>query len=251
MLTWSGLVGSGAEIPPRSDQHAELLANLEPWKLCHFQTNSFIHQNVTAILAVVHATGGHVLWVNLPPAGLFSKISMRTDSVPAELQRDSKERLLPLHRYTLAAPSLKPRWFPLRISSRARSVRDPEPQGRSRQGSMPASARHLQSHGASTLGHPENLKQTETQILEEQRLSAKRFQPQQLKPRKTQFRRAGTCVSALLTTQCSNMTQSIAPDSKAPVDWSPQCGPLGLSRWYDSSKVHRKFQPRRSSNPKP
>ena len=62
--------------PPRSDQHAELLANLEPSQLLDSQTKSLIHQNVIAILTAIHASGGHVLWLS-PPSQRCDQFGLR------------------------------------------------------------------------------------------------------------------------------------------------------------------------------
>ena len=59
---WSGSIGFAAGAPPRSDPHAEILANMEPLR----QKNVWVHQNVTAILTAVHAPGSLVLLVNPP-----------------------------------------------------------------------------------------------------------------------------------------------------------------------------------------
>ena len=61
-LAWSGSIGFAAGAPPRSDPHAEILANMEPLR----QKNVWVHQNVTAILTAVHAPGSLVLLVNPP-----------------------------------------------------------------------------------------------------------------------------------------------------------------------------------------
>ena len=74
----SGSIGFAAGTPPRSDSHAEILANMEPWR----QENLFVHQNVTAILTAVLATGGNLLWINhrtaLRSLGFLCKISCPT-----------------------------------------------------------------------------------------------------------------------------------------------------------------------------
>ena len=73
LITYSGWHGQAQlaslwEHPPRNDQHAGILAHMNPLQLRDFQTNRLVHQNVSAILTAVHATGGHVLWMN-PPHG--------------------------------------------------------------------------------------------------------------------------------------------------------------------------------------
>ena len=51
-LAWSGSIGFAAGAPPRSDHHAGILANKEPWQ----QNKRLVHENVTAIItAWVHA----------------------------------------------------------------------------------------------------------------------------------------------------------------------------------------------------
>ena len=71
-LAWSGSVGFAVGAPPRSDQQAEILADLDPLQLVDSQTNNLIHQNVIAILTRVHASGGHVLWINPPSSAAIS-----------------------------------------------------------------------------------------------------------------------------------------------------------------------------------
>ena len=51
-LAWSGSIGFAAGASPRSDPHAEILANMEPLR----QENILVHQNVTAILTAVAVT---------------------------------------------------------------------------------------------------------------------------------------------------------------------------------------------------
>ena len=76
-LAWSGSIGFAAGTPPRSDSHAEILANMEPRR----QRNILVHQSVTAILTAVHATGGHVLAVGEPTVQVCSSLGFSARSL--------------------------------------------------------------------------------------------------------------------------------------------------------------------------